>query len=208
VSDASGLRERKKRRTRRSIERAALDLFEAHGFDATTIDDIAAAAEIAPRTFFHYFPTKEDVVLADYAIRLDRIVAALMEGPGEAAPWQALRTAFLGVAADYEAERSQLLRRFRIISTTPSVGARSLQLQARWEDAVAVAVAGWLHADPAQDIAPRLLAGAALAAMRAALALWLTDDGRSRLPDHLAGCFDLLEAGLGGIGSPGIADRP
>ncbi|HLU31132.1 MAG TPA: TetR family transcriptional regulator, partial [Acidimicrobiia bacterium] len=56
MSEPSSLRERKNQRTHRAIEAAALDLFEQRGFEGTTIDDIAAAAEIAPRTFFHYFP--------------------------------------------------------------------------------------------------------------------------------------------------------
>jgi AcrR family transcriptional regulator len=202
MSDTPGLRARKKQRTRRAIERAALDLFDEHGFEGTTIDDIAAAADIAPRTFFHYFPSKEDVVLADYTIRLEQIVAALKASPADHAPWPALRGAFLSVAADYETEREQLLRRFRIIEATPSVTARNLLLQASWEDAVTDAVSNWLGLDATRDIRPRLIAGAALAAMRASLRRWLTDDGRSRLPDHLAYCFDLMETGLGDVGRP------
>lgn len=208
MPETPGLRERKKQRTRRTIEQAALELFETHGFDGTTIDDIAAAAEIAPRTFFHYFPSKEDVVVTDYALRLDAIVDILREGPGSQTPWRALRAAFLQVAADYESERHQLLRRFRIISTTPSVSARGLQLQAEWEDAVSAAVSNWLEVDPSEAMEPRLLAGAALAAMRASLAHWLATGGHSPLPDHVSRCFDLMESGLGQVDDQGGSTRP
>ena len=74
MNEVLGLRERKKRDRRESIEAVALNLFEADGFCNATVDDIASAADIAPRTFFSYFPTKEDVVLADYAGRLERII--------------------------------------------------------------------------------------------------------------------------------------
>lgn len=201
MSAPQGLRARKKQRTRLAIERAALDLFDAHGFDGTTVDAIAAAADVAPRTFFHYFPSKEDVVLADYATRLERIVEVLKVSPPHEAPWLALRNAFLIVAADYESEREQLLRRFRIIAATPAVSARSLLLQATWEDATTNAVSDWLGVEAADDIRPRLIAGAALAAMRASLARWLTDNGQSRLPDHIAYCFDLVHDGLGDVSS-------
>src|SRR5712692_10233594 len=60
-----GLRERKKQKTRESIQRTALRLFEKQGYEETTIEQIAAAVEISPSTFFNYFPTKEDVVLYD-----------------------------------------------------------------------------------------------------------------------------------------------
>lgn len=202
MSEPLSLRARKKHRTRRTIERVALDLFDTHGFDGTTIDEIAAAADIAPRTFFHYFPSKEDVVLADYAMRLERIVGALKTSPGDQAPWLALRDAFLTVAADYESEQEQLLRRFRIIASTPSVTARSLLLQAAWEDAITDAVSDWLGLEGTDDIRPRLIAGAALAAMRASLAHWLNDDGCTRLPDHIAYCFDLMHEGLGTVNRP------
>lgn len=202
MSQAPSLRDRKKQRTRHTIEQVALDLFEENGFDGTTIELIAAAADIAPRTFFHYFPSKEDVLLADYAARLDRIVAALEASQVGDAPWPALRAAFLSVAGDYETEREELLRRFRIMQATPSVAARNLQIQATWEDAVTEAVAGWLDLDAARDLRPRLIAGAALAAMRTSLRLWLTDNGASRLPGHISHCFDLLETGLGQVSRP------
>ncbi len=202
MSEPTSLRDRKKHRTRRTIERVALDLFEAQGFDGTTIDEIAAAADIAPRTFFHYFPSKEDVILADYAIRLERIVGTLKMIPADHAPWLALREAFLTVAADYESEQEELLRRFRIIASTPSVNARSLLLQATWEHAITDAVSDWLGLEGADDIRPRLIAGAALAAMRASLAHWLRDGGRTRLPDHIVYCFDLMGEGLGTVSRP------
>ncbi|OFW66442.1 MAG: hypothetical protein A2Z12_05290 [Actinobacteria bacterium RBG_16_68_21] len=205
MSGDATLRERKKARTRGAIERAALDLFEQRGFNSTTVDEVAAAADIAPRTFFHYFPSKEDVVLADYAARLGRLVSELEEGPADESPWRSLRAAFVAVSADYESERAQMLRRFRIITTVPSVGARSLKLQAEWEAAVAGIVAGWLRPDPDLQIVPRLLAGAALSAMRASMAMWLAGGGQASLPDLMARCFDLLDAGLGEVGDVGIA---
>src|SRR6202521_1043886 len=70
-----GMRERKKLKTRDSIQRTALRLFEKHGYEQTTIEQIAAAAEISPSTFFNYFPTKEDVVLFD---AYDPIIFSMM----------------------------------------------------------------------------------------------------------------------------------
>ncbi len=190
-----GLRERKKRERRRCIEDAAIELFERTGFDATTIEDIAVAADIAPRTFFYYFPTKEDVVLADYAARLDRILDELGQQPHTEKPWNALRASFVIVAADYEAHRDDLIRRFTIMAANPSVYARSLQLQAGWEDALAQVLdhrAGQ-HAD---TIESRLLAAASLACMRSSLRHWLASDFDAALPTLIDRCFGRLANGL------------
>lgn len=187
-----GLRTRKKRDTARRIESAALDLFERDGFAATTVDAIAASADIAPRTFFHYFPTKEDVVLADYADRLDRVLGQLRDRPADEPAWRAVAASFRAVAEDYERERRLIERRFRIAAETPSVDGRSLHLQASWEQELADVVAG-------RDVpAPtaRLLAAAAVAAMRAALQDWLRRDTRARLPDVVQAHFDHLGRGL------------
>lgn len=191
-----GLRERKKRETRERIEIAALEMFERDGFGATTIDDIAAAVDIAPRTFFHYFATKEDVVLSDYADRLSRIRTTLATRPKDEAPWTALREAFLVVAGDYETARPELIRRFQIMAATPSVFARSLQLQAGWETAVADAMTVRLSTGPDDDITPLLLAAAALAAMRASLRHWLANGATTSLPALVTDCFEQLAHGL------------
>ena len=196
MPETSSLRSRKKERTRRTIERVSLELFEEKGFNGTTVDEIAAAADISPRTFFHYFPSKEDVVLADYAARLDQILSAMQATPPVQPPWSALRAAFLSVAADYESEREHLLRRFKVIQGTPSVAARNLQLQTVWEVGVAAVVAEWLGTDVVADLRPHLIAGAALAAMRASLQRWLSEGGESRLPGHIEYCFDLMGDGF------------
>lgn len=202
-----GLRERKKAQTRRRIERVALDLFDRDGFDATTIGAIAEAVEVAPRTFFHYFETKEDVVLADYSDRLDRILGALRDRPRDEPAWPALRAAFRSVAEDYETERDGLLRRFRIMVTAPSVFGRSLALQAGWEDelstvlaerAVAVASGADRPPDAHEALVSRLQAAAALAAMRASLRQWLVTGGDRALPMLVDDCFTALGHGLDG----------
>src|SRR5689334_22693065 len=88
-----GLRERKKIKTRQAIRREAYRLFREHGYDATTVDRIAEAAEISPSTFFRYFPTKEDLVLTDeYDPLLVRILRA---APKDASMIRVVRTGVL-----------------------------------------------------------------------------------------------------------------
>lgn len=189
-----GLRERKKLERRSCIEAAAIDLIDDQGFDRTTIEDIAAKADIASRTFFYYFATKEDVVLADYAARLELIVDELGQRPEEEGPWTALRASFLMVAADYSAQRNQLVRRFAIMAENPSVYARSLQLQAGWEDALAEVITGRIASN--NGIEPRLLAAAALACMRSSLQHWMLTGHETPLPALIGDCFDRLATGL------------
>ncbi len=194
MAQEPGLRERKKKQTADRIETAALDLFEEHGFDATTIDDIATAADISSRTFFHYFPTKEDVVLGDYAARLSRVTESLKEQPADSPPWKALGVAFADVAHDYEVQHDQLRRRFQIMMTTGPVFARNLQLQAGWEDAVAEALEERMGLE-SNHILPRLMAASALGAMRSSVRNWLPTTDQS-LPNLVQECFTQLESGF------------
>src|SRR6187402_1165028 len=80
---ADGLRARKRRQTRERLTRVAMELFLANGFEATTLDDIAAAAEISRRSFFHYFASKEDVVLAWQDGSTGAMIAAIAARPAE-----------------------------------------------------------------------------------------------------------------------------
>src|SRR5437879_13434513 len=85
----TGLRERKKQRTRDAIQREAMRLFQEQGYEATTIEQIAAAADISPSTFFNYFPTKEDVVFNDPYDPL--FIPLFLERPSAESPSEALR---------------------------------------------------------------------------------------------------------------------
>src|SRR5437016_14623532 len=96
-----GLRERKKARTRAAIREHAFRLFRKQGYDATTVEQIAEAAEVSPSTFFRYFPTKEDVVLQD---DMDvRMIEALERQPAGVAPLAAFRAAFRQMMSGYSA---------------------------------------------------------------------------------------------------------
>jgi len=196
VSDEPGLRARKRQRTHQALEDAALGLFGEHGFDATTVERIAAEAEVSPRTFFHHFASKEDVVLADHQARLEQLVEALATRPADETPAQAVRAALLEVAVDYEVERDRLLQRARLIADNPAVLARSLSLQARWEEAIAGTVATRIGTQADRDLRPRLVAAATLAAMRVAQQRWVADEGDTPLPALLGEALDLLERGL------------
>ncbi|MEW5811313.1 MAG: TetR family transcriptional regulator [Actinomycetota bacterium] len=97
----AGLRQRKKVATRRAIRRAAIHLFEEHGFADTTVEQIATAADVSPRTFYRYFPTKEAVLICDQA---EPIMVAFRDAPAELSPVAAYRHAlaayFAGLSED------------------------------------------------------------------------------------------------------------
>lgn len=115
-----GLRERKKIRTRQAIQEQALRLFAAQGYAETTTEQIAAAAEVSPSTFFRYFPTKEETVLYD---PIDPVLIQIfIEQPAELAPLDAMRAAFKKVFEDIPVERTQTeLERQKIIFQIPEL---------------------------------------------------------------------------------------
>jgi AcrR family transcriptional regulator len=193
---AVGLRERHRRRTAAQLEEVALRLFAERGFDAVTVDNIAAEAEVSRRTFFRYFASKEDVLLSDHPRRLAELRAALEARPPGEPVLTALRHALLSMSGGYEEERERLLRRARIMAGTPSLQARSLGHQRAWEQALTDLVAARLGVDPAGDLRPGVVAATTLAAMRVAWAAWLAGGGEAHLPTLVAEALDLLDGGL------------
>lgn len=194
---APSLRERKRAQTRDAIVNAALTRFARQGFDNTTVDQIAADAQISPRTFFHYFPSKHDVVVANLDMRLLRLEDALAGRPAHEPPLTAVRAALLEVAADFNEARELLMLVARITTSTPAVFARSLERQTHWEQVIAQVVADRLNLDVVEDTRPRLVAAVTLAAMRVCQQKWIDTGGHDDLPHLMAQALDLLERGLG-----------
>ena len=193
---AEGLRERHRRRTEAVLEEAALRLFETRGFDLVTVDDIAAEADVSRRTFFRYFATKEDVVLADQPRRQEELREALAARPPGEPVLTALRHAVLSLADAHEQDRDRLLRRARIVRATPSLQVRSVGTMRAWEQAVTDMVAEQLGVDPLVDLRPGVVAAATLASLRTAISLWVTGEGRGDLRGLVTQALDLLDGGL------------
>jgi AcrR family transcriptional regulator len=189
----AGLRERKKARTRAAIREHALRLFREQGYHATTVEQIAEAAEVSPSTFFRYFPTKEDVVLQD---GFDLVAIEAFEA----------QPAGMNVIAAYRAAAAQMfagltpdeLVRFResveLTLTIPEVRARALDEFAGAIDVTAEAIARRTGRDP-EDPAVRNVAGALVGVVMSATMPWSsrsTEDMFARIDAGLAH----LEAGL------------
>src|ERR1039457_6056981 len=120
-----GLRERKKARTRASLREHALRLFREQGYHATTVEQIAAAAEVSPSTFFRYSPTKEDLVLQD---DMDtRMIEALERQPAGLGPSAAVRAASREVFGSYTAADLDVIQQNMALTlSVPEVRARAL----------------------------------------------------------------------------------
>ncbi|GIF20794.1 AcrR family transcriptional regulator [Actinoplanes tereljensis] len=154
----AGLRERKKAKTRLAIREQAIRLFEEQGYAATTVDQIAEAAEVSPSTFFRYFPTKEDVILTDDYDPL--IVEAIKAQPPGVSPVKALlngmKSVFLQFSAEeWESER----RRQRIYQAVPELRARVMNQTVMAVDMLAAALAE-RDGGSADDLSYRVVAGA------------------------------------------------
>ena len=170
-------------------------LFLANGYEATTVEAIAQAAGVSHMTFFRYFPTKEDVVLADdYDPLLAELIAARPpQEPAFDALRQALRAAF---AHSSGPDRDALFQRTRLILRTPALRARLWEQQAATEALFARALAARRGRD-APDLATRVAAAACLAALTTALVVWVDDGSIDGLPDLVDQSLGALRAELG-----------
>ncbi|KAB8185193.1 TetR family transcriptional regulator [Nonomuraea phyllanthi] len=139
-----GLRERKKVRTRRALVEAAIRLFDEKGYERTTVDEIAAAAEVSPRTFFTYFGSKEDVLFLQAEDRLDQLVEAVAgRGPCEPLGELLLRLYDLlvqGVDDDDELDIALSTARARLLLSEPALRARGMTLMFNQQPRVAEAL--------------------------------------------------------------------
>lgn len=166
-----GLRERKRRQTRERIADAARTLFLKNGFDATTIDEIAAAADVSKRTFFDYFPSKEDVIAA-WQDRFGEVMAeaVLARPPGEPlvkVVEEALIGSVLVSAAD-----PQTLAMGRLIRETPALRRREQLKYVKLEQKLAAALAARAPNDAANRLRTRLLAMIVVGGMRVGSECW------------------------------------
>ena len=161
---AEGLRERKKQRTREQIIEAAMGLFAERGYHATTIADIAEAADVAPRTFFSYFPSKEAVVFHDVDRDLDGLASALRDRlPGETA-FEALRRWIDTMFDEWMAEEDEALLRKRLCREDEGLANFEGGVMARMHELLLEAIADDLD-EPPDALRPRLVAAAAAAAL-------------------------------------------
>jgi AcrR family transcriptional regulator len=157
-------RERKKQRTREQIVEHAMALFDERGFENVTIAEIAAAADIAPRTFFSYFPSKEDVVFHDFDVVFDAIKERIDGRPEGESTMDALR-AFIGGFVEQvdHGDPAEQCRR-RVISASPALQQHDRERVARIEHVIADGLARDLGVEPG-SLRARVVAAAAAAGL-------------------------------------------
>ena len=188
ASEEPGLRERKRMRTRETVRREAFRLFELNGYTQTTVDQIAEAADVSPRTFFRYFPTKESVLFNDDL--LQPIIDAFLAAPEELSPVAAYRYAAAQVfSAMAGPEYEYLMARQRLLYSLPEAKG------ALWNEHVGAirllttAIAERLDR-PKDDFLMRVTAGAIIGVFMAA------SDDAPMSGEGFLDALELLEAGL------------
>lgn len=187
-----GLRERKKLRTRRAIRAAAFRLFADLGYENTTVDRIAAEAEVSPSTFFRYFPTKEDLIITDDYDPL--MQAALRNRPlGEPLLDSVRQTVLPGLRTVMLAEREEMLFRVRMLQSNQAVRDRSAGELVRTRDFMVEILAE--RAGPQADLlALRATVAAVLAACSEAMEYWAAGGGVEDIVDVVERALDAVAA--------------
>ena len=195
----TGLTERNKERTRREIAEAAGQLFIERGYGATTVQDIAEAADVSPRTFFRYFPCKEDVITVIASTTMDDVLDHLAGHHAGESLGSVLRATFvaalLPVVDDPDAARSFQ----HMLRDTPALRGRWLEEQRRNRDRLAEELRPWFDED-SSTVARHLAAGTALLAIEEVMTLW-ADDPALRDP------LGLLDQALAILEGPSLFAR-
>ena len=188
-----GRRDRKKSRTRQELVDAATKLFATRGFDETTTEDIAEAADVSQRTFFRHFPSKEAALYGDMDDLLARFRVILDARPNGEPLVVSVRESILGLADDYDDQRKLRLLQARLASSYPSVSAYSRAVvQYAWERELAEALARRMGVTVMADPRPEIIAAAAMAALRHSIRRWAKGGGRVELPSLAAEALDAL----------------
>ena len=183
-------RQRKKNATRDRIRASALRLFGEQGYDATTVEQIAAAAGVSHMTFFRYFPTKEDVALSD---SYDPLIAGLLgQTPATWPLTERIRAALLqGLRQLYDADRDTLLAQNKLIVSTPALRERLWASQMDTQQILLQSL-DTSQDNPHPSFTDRVTVAACLAAATTAILTWVENNGTPELPELIDQAFDTL----------------
>jgi AcrR family transcriptional regulator len=193
------IRERTRRLTQTELTSVAQDLFVAHGYDGTTVDQIAAAAGMSKRTFFRYFPSKDDLVIGKYDLFAHRMVEAMDSRPKDEPVWESLRRVF-DITLDYVQDDYQRARNDAmddIVRSTPQLYARYLEKMQRVQELLIARVAARLsdHDYEPSDSRPAVIVGAAFACMQAARLAWFASDRSVAFSSYLDDAMATIQIG-------------
>ncbi|MET7322776.1 TetR family transcriptional regulator [Streptomyces sp. NPDC005549] len=172
-----GLRERTRRAVRAELAEVAIGLFVRQGFDDTTVEDIARAAGMTKRSFFRYFPTKEDVVFDGVDLTGAKVVGDIAARPAEEDPWDSLHHVLRAWQEEIHASE-QVLATLRLIEATPALVGRLHQRRVEWRRRVSEA----LQSRPGAGIdafTADLLTNAATAVLDAVSSQWVRSNGQA-----------------------------
>ncbi|MEU0795055.1 TetR family transcriptional regulator [Amycolatopsis sp. NPDC005961] len=196
-----GLRERKKQQTTDALVDTAYELFRRQGYDATTVDEIAAAVNISPRTFFRYFASKEDLALAPLDQQLTEMMTALAARPAAEPVITAIENAAVEVIRTYETggdpgkgNRHRSMQ--DLVAATPALMAACLGRSTGRLDELADLLARRLGVDARLDPRPHLVASISLCAVRTTVGAWQEIHPGTPVSELVHRAFGLLTTGL------------
>jgi AcrR family transcriptional regulator len=199
---AGGSRATRQARLRAQLVHHGLDLCRRHGFDATTVSDIAEAAGISRRTFFRYFDSKDDVVFDWVREQGALLRPLLMARPADESPMQAIVSVYLALSRHYDEDRARSIAVTRIVYETPSLSRRYMDENARWEDDMARIVERGRSPRKGEAFATRVLISSVTAAFVTAMKTWAAGNHTGPLLVWVERAFEALEDGLRQLQAP------
>lgn len=213
IDHAPSRRERKKLETRQALEAAALRLFAERGYEQTTVEDIAEAADVAVRTFFRYFSSKQHVLFGDVVTdRIGRLRDELAVRPDDEPPVRSVAAVMELLDFTGADEAAQVLARLDLMRRQPSLVTRYLEILDELRAVVVDFVAQRTGLDPRVDLYPLLVGAACTMSWDASLKLWAEPGNQRSLGDLRVAAYERLTAGLredhrAGSETPGVRGR-
>jgi AcrR family transcriptional regulator len=196
MTTETGLRERKKAATRAALSRAAWSLMVETGLDAVTIEAVAEAVNVSPRTFRNYFSSREEAIVDALAQRNMKIVEKLRARPDTESVWDSLVVVLPSALTEIVGDRGDFLALIQAIGKDPAMLAQNLLVFERTRQLIAEVIAERTGTDADRDLTPRLAAGAVTIAIRASVELWARGRTDATLPDLVLESLAQLRAGL------------
>ena len=191
AAPVSSGQQRRRRRTQRALQNAAIALVGRRGLAEVTVDEIAAAAGVSRRTFFNHFPTKAAALFDPDPADAERLAQLLAAASGSADPWRALQSALVSFVAGHE---NVIVVRRRLIAASPELAQYHRIAHAHVE----VAIDHWAHAQPGlDDFLATLYAHTAAAIILGSFMSWQPEDPPELLPELVRRGFEQVAHGLG-----------